>query len=170
MICVVRAERPGDEDAVREVNEAAFGRPEEARLVDVLRGAPTTRSLVAVVDDRIAGNIVFSPVRADGSAAAIRIAGLAPMAVAPSHQRQGIGGLLIRAGLDDCRRLGYQAVVVVGHPEYYPRFGFIPADTKGLSFPGPVPLEAFMVLELEAGALAGRGGVVRYAPEFDAFS
>jgi putative acetyltransferase len=170
MSAVVRAETPGDEDAVREVNEAAFGRREEARLVDVLRAAPTTRSLVAIVDERIVGNIVFSPVRVEGSAATIQIAGLAPMAVVPGRQRIGIGGLLIRAGLADCRRFGYQAVVVVGHPQYYPRFGFVPAHTKGLSFPGPVPLEAFMVLELETGVLEGLGGVVRYAPEFDAFS
>jgi putative acetyltransferase len=84
------------------------------------------------------------------------------------YQRQGLGGRLIHAGLEECRRRGFAAVVLVGHPEYYPRFGFVPAHTYGLECEFPVPQAAFMVRELEAGALAGVSGVVRYRPEFAA--
>jgi len=89
------------------------------------------------------------------------------MSVRPEYQRVGVGGQLVRTGLEECRRRGYSAVVVVGHPEYYPRFGFVPAETKGLECEFLVPREAFMVLELEAGALSRLAGVVRYRPEFN---
>ena len=88
------------------------------------------------------------------------------MSVRPEHQRAGIGSELVRAGLDECRRRGYAAVVLVGHPEFYPRFGFVPGHTKGLECEFPVPPEVFMALELKVGALAGVAGLVRYRPEF----
>jgi putative acetyltransferase len=88
------------------------------------------------------------------------------MAVHPDHQRSGIGGQLIRAGLEECRRNGYAAVVVLGHPEYYPKFGFEPAHTFGVTCEFPSPPEAFMAIELEAGALSGIRGLVRYLPQF----
>ena len=90
------------------------------------------------------------------------------MSVRAPYQREGVGGQLVRAGLEECRQRGYAAVVLVGHPDYYPRFGFVPAHTKALECEFPVPQEAFMVLELDAGALAGISGVVRYRPEFAA--
>jgi len=90
------------------------------------------------------------------------------MAVRPELQRLGVGSALVRVGLEECRRRGYSVVVVVGHPEYYPRFGFVPADTRGLQHEQPVPREAFMLLELETGALDSRAGTVRYRPEFTA--
>ncbi|MGH8638095.1 MAG: GNAT family N-acetyltransferase, partial [Burkholderiales bacterium] len=92
--------------------------------------------------------------------------GLGPMAVIPYLQRQGIGTRLVRAGLDECSRLGYRAVVVVGHPEFYPRFGFVPARTFGLRSEFDVPDEVFMAVELIPGALASAAGTVRYVPEF----
>jgi putative acetyltransferase len=88
------------------------------------------------------------------------------MAVLPACQRQGIGGRLVRARLEGCRNLGHEIVVVLGHPTYYPRFGFLPAGPKGMSCEFEVPEEAFMVLELRAGAVVGRGGVVKFQPEF----
>ena len=88
------------------------------------------------------------------------------MAVLPEQQRSGIGGQLIRAGLDECRNLGHEIVVVLGHAAYYPRFGFVPANPKGINCEFAVPEEVFMVLELREGALAGRGGVVKFQPEF----
>jgi putative acetyltransferase len=163
----IRADQPGDAPAVREINEQAFGGPQEARIVDALRGAIGAISLVAESGDRLVGHILFTPIAVEPPVSGRRFAGLGPMAVRPDHQRRGIGGQLVRAGLDECRRLGYAAVVVIGHPEYYPRFGFVPGDTRGLQYEHPVPREAFMVLELETGALAGCAGVVRYPPQFD---
>jgi putative acetyltransferase len=88
------------------------------------------------------------------------------MAVLPSYQRKGIGSRLLRSALDKCRELDYDAVVVIGHPEFYPRFGFVPARLKGIRCEFDVPDEAFMLLELREDALAGRTGLVRYQPEF----
>ncbi len=162
----VRGERTGDADAVRTVNERAFGRPNEAALVDALRGTRGAISLVAAIGDRIVGHILFTPVEIGQPADSIVAAGLAPMAVLPEHQRQGIGSQLVRAGLDACRRRGYRAVVVLGHPQYYPRFGFAPAGTRGLTCEWSAPPDAFMALELDAGALSGARGVVKFRPEF----
>lgn len=92
--------------------------------------------------------------------------GLAPMAVLPSHQRRGIGSALVRAGLQHCRQLGIGAVAVLGHPDYYPRFGFRPSTRFGISSEYDAPAEAFMVLELQEGYLAGRSGVIRFHPAF----
>jgi putative acetyltransferase len=161
----VRLEQPADADAIRETNEQAFGAPLESRLVDALRSSPDYLSLVAAIDERIVGHILFTPVAIEPPVDR-RIAGLAPMAVRPEHQRSGIGGQLIRAGLEECLRRGYSAVVVLGHPEYYPRFGFVPAHTFGLTCEFPSPPEAFMAIELESGALTGICGLVRYLPQF----
>src|SRR4029453_3522637 len=161
----IRLETPRDAADIRETKEKAFGTELEARLVDALRGSPGSISLVATVDDRVIGHILFTPVTIDPPAA-VRFAGLAPMSVRPIHQRQGVGGQLIRTGLAECRQHGYAAVVLVGHPGYYPRFGFEPAHTKSLACEFPVPQEAFMVLGLHAGAFAGLSGGVRYRPEF----
>jgi putative acetyltransferase len=161
----VRCEAAGDESAVRAVNQQAFGGAVEAGIVDALRGSPDSISIVATANGEVAGHILFTPVTID-PAPTVRVAGLAPMAVLPHFQRCGVGGALIRAGLEECRRCGYSAVVVVGHPEYYPKFGFVPADTWGLEYADPVPREVFMALELEPGGLNGCAGVVRFLPEF----
>jgi len=161
----IRLEQPHDADEVRQTNEQAFGGPLEARLVDALRGHRSYLSLVATIDGQVVGHILFTPVTIEPPVDR-RIAGLAPMAVRPEHQRSGIGSQLIRAGLEACRRSGYAAVVVLGHPEYYPRFGFLPAHTFGLTCEFPSPPEAFMAMEIESGALSGIGGLVRYLPQF----
>jgi len=163
----IRPEQSGDVIAVRQVNERAFGTPAEANLVDALRGTGGSISLVATMAERVVGHIMFTPVTLD-RAADVRVAGLAPMAVLPEHQRAGVGAHLIRAGLAACRDERYAAVVVVGHPEYYPRFGFAPAHAYGLQCEFPVPSEAFMVAVLDAQVLPHLTGVVRYRPEFAA--
>ena len=161
----VRFEQPDDAASIRETNELAFGTPLEAGLVDALRGSAEYLSLVATIGGRVVGHILFTPVSLEPPVD-VRIAGLAPMAVRPEHQRSGVGGQLIRAGLDECRRHGYSAVVVLGHPDYYPRFGFVPGHTFGLTCEFPSPPEAFMAMELATGALSGSRGLVRYLPQF----
>ncbi|HLL77770.1 MAG TPA: N-acetyltransferase [Pyrinomonadaceae bacterium] len=163
----VRSEQAGDIDAVRRVNELAFGRPEEAALVEALRRAADPHvSLVAADGNRVVGHIFFSPVTIESGESTSAAMGLAPMAVVPEYQRRGVGSLLVREGLEECRRAGCDAVVVLGHPEYYPRFGFRPASRFGLRCEYTVPDEAFVALELVPGALAGRRGLVKYRPEF----
>ena len=163
----IRSETPEDLEAVRNVNIVAFGRENEANLVDRLRGIGSTFSFVAVQSDRIVGHIFFSPVVVEGKCSKnLSILGLAPVAVLPEYQRQGIGTLLIRQGLKECGRSGFQAVVVLGHPDFYSRFGFIPASRKTLGCEYDVPDEAFMVLELESGALQDCSGTVKYRSEF----
>jgi putative acetyltransferase len=166
----VQAEKLEDLEAIRRVNVAAFGRESEADLVDQLRGTASTFSFVAVESEQIIGHIFFSPVAIEGECEdSLFILGLAPMAVLPEHQRKGIGSALIQHSLEECARLGCKAVVVLGHPTYYPRFGFIPAKEKGLGCEYPVPDEVFMVLELESGALEGCTGMVKYRSEFNQF-
>ena len=163
---VIRPERSEDIGGIRAVNRAAFETATEADLVDALREqADPVVSLVAEEAGSIAGHIMFSPVTLSGGGRT-PLMGLAPMAVRPDAQRRGIGSALVRAGLDRCRHLGCGAVVVVGHPEYYPRFGFVPASRFGISCEYDVPDEVFMLLELEPGVLGGQSGTVRYHPAF----
>jgi putative acetyltransferase len=164
----IRTEDEADRAAIHAVNRAAFGTSVEANLVDVLRRkAPQFVSLVAEVDDAIVGHIVFSKVWLTGRDD-LSIVGLGPMAVAPDYQRKGIGSALVRAGLTGCKQLGSQAVVVLGHAEYYPRFGFAPAIRYAIRCEYDVPDDVFMVAELESGVLRGVSGVVRYDEAFAA--
>jgi len=163
----IRPERTEDIGSIRYVNEQAFGGKEEAEIVGKLRNrAALTISLVAVQEDEVVGHIAFSPVLIESESSRFEAISLAPMAVLPAYQRQGIGGQLVRAGFEECRKLGHEVVVVLGHPAYYPRFGFVTAKPKGISCEFDAPEEAFMVLELFNGALAGRSGMVKFRPEF----
>ena len=162
----VRREEPRDGAAVRRINEEAFGSGLEAAIVESLRNAPDAVSLVATLEDQVVGHILFTPITLEPVKPGIRLAALGPMAVRPDLQRQGIGTCLVRAGLHACAGMGYAAIVVVGHPHFYPRFGFGPASARGLRCEFPVPDDVFLVLELEAGALQGVSGLVRYLPEF----
>lgn len=166
--CAVRPERPHDPGRVFELLVAAFGRPDEARLVEALRAASALSiALVAESGGVVLGHVAFSPVRVGRGASAWDALALGPMAVDPAHQRGGIGSALVRAGLARCRDEGHSIVFVLGHPRYYPRFGFELAAPRGLTYEGgPAFASAFFVAELEPGALAGRGGAVSYRPEF----
>jgi putative acetyltransferase len=165
----IRPETPEDWPRIRELTSRAFGQPDEADLIDALRHeAQPFISLVATEHDEPVGHISFSPVTI-GTDSSLDSMGLAPMAVAPECQRRGIGSQLVRSGLDACRQHGVGVVVVLGHPEYYPRFGFVAASRKGLSCEYAVPDEVFMALELTPGALRERSGLVRYHPVFSRF-
>lgn len=160
---LIRPEHPADLTAIHTVVEQAFGRADEANLVDKLRAnGKAIVSLVAVEDNQIVGHILFSEVTLE----ATTIMGLAPLAVLPSYQKQGVGKQLTHKGIVACRDAGYAAIVVLGHPEYYPRFGFVPASQFGLKSEYDVPDEVFMAMELMAGALSGCAGVAKYQPEF----
>jgi putative acetyltransferase len=166
---IVRPELPSDRDAVRRVLATAFATPEEADLVDALRAdAEPLVSLVAEADGDVVGHVMFSPVTLPDHPG-LRLMGLAPLAVVPARQRTGVGGALTRAGLERCRELGVGAVVVLGHPAYYPRFGFVPAGAFGVGCQFEAPAEAWMLLELEPGYLRGAGGTARWHAAFDAF-
>jgi putative acetyltransferase len=169
----IRAEVLADVEAIRRVNELAFGRPEEADVVDRLRQARIPfLSLVAEDGGAIVGHVLFTPAIVDvGQDGEQRIAGmgLAPLAVLPERQRQGIGSLLVRCGLDLLRADGCPFVIVLGHAEYYARFGFERASVHGLACQWKgVPDEAFMVLVFDSDAMRGVSGIARYRDEFDA--
>jgi putative acetyltransferase len=169
MTTTIRLERPEDAAGVRRVNELAFEQTVEADLVDKLRRACPESSLSLVADDGgVIGHILFTPVVIEGGSTRLTGMGLAPMAVLPERQRHGIGTRLVEQGLEMLRGRGCPFVVVVGHPEYYPRFGFERASAHGLASQWDgIPDDAFMVLVLDSRAVAGASGVARYRPEFD---
>lgn len=162
----IRPEAPSDLAAVRAVNEAAFGTSGEADLVDTLRDkVQPLVSLVADLDGSVVDHILFSPVTLTPGAD-VMLMGLGPMAVLPEHQRRGIGSALVAEGLKRCAALGCDAVIVLGHPAYYPRFGFVPASRYGISSEYDVLDEVFMLTELRAGSLRGVSGKVSYDEAF----
>jgi len=161
-----RNERPEDDAGIREVHTRAFGGPLEAKLVELLRQrCKALVSLVAASDKGVVGHILFSSVTIANSPAAFNAVGLAPVAVHPDFQRRGIGSKLIREGLERCKQGGCDAVVVLGDPAYYHRFGFFRGSQFGLQNEYGAHDE-FMVLALRDGALHGVSGLVRYLPEF----
>jgi putative acetyltransferase len=165
----IREEQPGDDAAIRNLTTLAFGGPNEAQIIDALRSAcPGLISLVAVEDGRIIGHILFSPVTLKRTRDTISGMGLGPMAVLPEYQRRGIGTDLVRHGLARLREEGCPFVIVLGHPDYYPRFGFMPASLYGLTSQWEgVPDEAFMVMIIDDDCMNGVHGMVRYRDEFD---
>ncbi len=148
------------------INAAAFPTDAEAKLADSLRrSADPLVSLVAVENQEVVGHIMFTAVMLE-SFDELRLMGLAPMAVSPALQRRGTGSKLIKAGLQRCTALGAGAVAVLGHPEYYPRFGFRPSSEWGIKSEYDVPEGVFMMMELKAGYLQGSQGIIRYNPAF----
>jgi len=161
---ITRPEAPtdADADAVREVVRLAFGQDDEAKLVDDLRAGGYSR--VAEVEGRVVGHVMFSHLPIITSSGVVASLSLAPLAVRPEYQRRGVGSELMRRGLEACRAAGHRIVVVLGHPEYYPRFGFRAELAVPLKSPFAGP--SWMALELAPGALTGIEGRVEYPPPF----
>ena len=164
----IREEASADRDAAGEANRLAFGGDDEAMLVDALRAGGYLRvSLVAEDQGRVVGHIVFSDLPVVTAGTTVETLALAPMAVLPEFQRRGIGSALVREGLDLCRRRGHRIVVVLGHPGFYPRFGF--STDLAVPLASPFAGDSFMALELTPGALEGVAGTVCYPPPFGVF-
>jgi putative acetyltransferase len=163
----IHDEQPADIESIGRINTQAFGQPAEAQLVDALRArGKILFSLVAWKEETPVGHVLFSPLLTDDRELLVGGAALGPVAVLPSFQNQGVGARLVRHGLAELKTAAARFVVVLGHPEYYPRFGFAPAQEFGMSCEFDVPPEVFMVLELQQRVLEGWSGRVRYQPEF----
>jgi putative acetyltransferase len=163
----IRQETSEDINSIHYVNEQAFGQPQEASIITRLRNrGKVSLSLVAEEESNVIGHVLFSPVTIESAKDSFEAITLAPMAVLPKHQRKGIGSELVTAGIKKCRRLGFEIITVLGHPEFYPRFGFVPAQPLGIGCEFDVPEDAWMLLELKRGALKGRTGTVLFQPEF----
>jgi putative acetyltransferase len=165
-----RPESPQDYVAVYEVNQLAFdGRDAESQLVEAIRLIPVfipDLSIVAEENGRVIGHILFSPITIETKSGSIPALSLAPMAVHPKCQKRGVGSALVRHGLQECARLGQKIVIVLGHPAFYPRFGFSAALAEPLASPWGGG-EAWMALELVPGALRGVTGKVVYPLPFE---
>lgn len=167
---VIRKELPDDRAAIREINVSAFQQSLEADIVDALRErCADVLSLVAVENDHIVGHILFSPARLEGQQGPLAGMALAPMAVLPEFQRMGIGSALVQKGLEELKDARCPYVIVLGHPQYYPRFGFERASAYGIrsQWEG-IPNDAFMILWLDTRLRDAFSGVARYRDEFDA--
>ena len=168
MLISIRKERPEDVAAVRNLNRRAFGQDQEANIIDALRSnRAALLSLVATLNDQIVGHIMYSPASIAGK---IEGAALGPMAVLPEYQRQGVGTKLVATGNRKLEDAGCPFIIVVGHPEYYPRFGFKSASQHEVSCEWEVPHDAFMLLTLDTVKMKGVSGLAKYRQEFSTVS
>lgn len=161
---LIRARAAADDEAIRRLNDAAFRGTYESRLVEELRAARL--AVVELVADKqaVIGHILFSVLDVTVNGASVGALALAPMSVQPERQRGGIGSALVRAGLEQAHAQGWQAVIVLGHRDYYPRFGFSAVLAQPLKAPFSGP--SFMALELQPGVLQGGDGRVVYPAAF----
>ncbi len=165
---IIRKEKKEDFNSIYKINEQVFKQKDESELIERIRAGRNfipELSLVAEENGKLIGHILFSKIKIIGEKEYESLA-LAPMAVLPEFQKQGIGGKLIKEGLNKARELGFNSVIVIGHKEYYPRFGFERASKWNIKCPFEVPDEAFMAVELNAGALTEKSGIVEYPKEF----
>ena len=166
----IRSESPNDYSQISDVIYSAFEQKNEVRLVKTLRASPDfirELSLVAILNNLIIGHILFCKIIIKSEKAEFPALALAPLAVKPEFQNQGIGSKLVEKGLEECKRLNHKIVIVLGHPKFYPKFGFKPAHDFNIVAPFDVPDESFLILELTSSALNGVSGIVEYPPAFD---
>jgi putative acetyltransferase len=165
---IIRKEKPENVMAIHALNEQAFAAPEEANIVDKLRDScEGLLSLVAIEMDRIVGHILISPATIEGKHGVLKGMGLAPLAVLPEMQRQGIGTQLVKRGIEYLKRTECPFIIVLGHPEYYSRFGFETASQYQIKSQWEgVPDEAFMILWFDKSKMNHVSGVGKYKDEF----
>lgn len=164
----IRKEEKKDYNQVYEINRLAFKQENESKLIEKIRKGENfipELSLVADKNNEIVGHILFSKIKIIGVSTFESLA-LAPMAVIPQLQKQGIGGKLIKTGLEKAKKLGFNSVIVLGYKDFYPKFGFQKASKWSIKCPFNVPDEAFMAIELTHKALENKGGIVKYPEEF----
>ena len=163
----IRIEKSTDVDKIWNINAEAFETEAETNLVNALRDSGVSYiSLVAEKDNELVGHILFTPVELVGDDTGLKLMGLAPMSVVPKVQNRGIGSVLVEAGIEQCVSKGFDAIAVLGHPEYYPKFGFVPSVKYDIKSEYDVPDEAFMMLELTKGSLQGKQGSIKYHEAF----
>lgn len=165
----IRNERKNDYDEIRKINDLAFGQENEGKMIEALRKTSNYNhllSLVAEIKNKIVGHILFYPIKIKNKEEKYKVLSLAPMAVHPEYQNQGIGSKLVKKGLERAKELDFSVVIVVGHPKYYPRFGFTPAKNWGIKLPFDVPNDVFLALELKENALRNCIGTVEYPKEY----
>ena len=166
----IRKENKIDYEKVFELNALAFGQDNEANLVELLRKSESfvpELSIVAINDDELIGHILFTKIKIINDIDEFESLALAPMAVHQQHQNLGIGSKLVKYGLQKAKELGFVSVIVLGHKEYYPRFGFEPAINWNIKAPFDVPSEVFMGMELKHFGLKNVSGIVQYPKEFE---
>jgi putative acetyltransferase len=164
----IREERPDDVPTVRDLNRRAFGQDQESNIVDALRAnGAALLSLVATMNDRVVGHIMYSSAVVGNC---VKGAALGPMAVLPEYQRQGIGSKLIEVGNRKLKDAACPFIIVVGHANYYPRFGFRPASEHGITCEWDVPDDVFMLLVLDHAKMEGVSGLAKYRHEFSGVS
>ena len=166
----ISIEQPIYYDAIDEINNLAFGQPQETGLIRSLRKLNDyipELSLIAFNDDDAIGHILFFPIVIISDDREFQTLSLAPMAVVPEYQNKGMGGELVRHGLSQANKLGFNSVLVLGHPNYYPRFGFEKAGKWNIKCPWEAPDEAWMAIELKAGALVGKAGMAVFPKEYE---
>ncbi len=169
MTIIIRQEMASDHEKVYEINRLAFNQENESKLIERIRESNNhvpELSLIAEIDDKIVGHIFFSKITIVGDSTYDSLA-LAPMAVTPEYQRKGIGSKLVAKGLEKGKELGFNSIIVLGHKDYYPKFGFQRASKWGIKCPFEVPDEVFMAIELTEKALDGKSGIVQYPDEFN---
>jgi len=169
MDVIIRNERKNDYDDIRKINDLAFGQEIEGKMIEALRRTSEYNyilSLVAEIKDKIVGHILFYSIKIKKENEEYTVLSLAPMAVHPAYQNKGIGSKLVKRGLEIAKEIDFDAVIVVGHPNYYPRFGFTPASNWELQLPFDVPDDTFLILELKENTLKKYSGTVEYPKEY----
>ncbi len=168
MNILIRKEEEKDHKNIYEVNKLAFEQENESKLIEKIRVGSNfipDLSLVADINNRIVGHILFSKIKIIGNSIFETLA-LAPMAVLPEFQKRGIGSNLINRGMEKAMELGFDSIIVLGHKDYYPKFGFKRASKWNIKCCFEVPDEVFMAVELIDGALEGKDGTIKYPDEF----